>query len=310
MLPHALLFTGPDGVGKSYAAGWVAASFLCKDNGCGRCSVCKRAIDNVHPDVHVIRTEEGRRDITINQIRGLTGEVGKKPFEAAGKAVIVNEADRMNEESQNAFLKTLEEPPSGSLIVLVAASPARLLPTIHSRCQRFRFSRLSDEELEKFVASRPELDIGFPQHICQGRPGRLIKLCEIDISRARSILCDFVAAPSLPSPVKAAADLVQWASGSKKSKQDLREKLMLSLDLCSGMLRDIALLIEGVENPRFLNTDMEKRLKEVAGCYTLTSLFYALPHLFDAVNDINSYIDPALAVENTFRVIRDSRRRG
>jgi DNA polymerase-3 subunit delta' len=309
-LPHAVLFSGPDGVGKLLAARWLAAAYLCPKNGCGHCSTCARVLKGFHPDLHIVLAEEGRRDILIGQVRELTTSVATRPFEASGKAAIIDEANRMNEESQNAFLKTLEEPPPGSLIILVTAAADRLLPTIRSRCQRFLFSRLTEEEMCRFVSCRSQLEPDFPERLAGGSPGRLFKLVASDAGTARRIFIDFMASRAMPSPVQAAAELMQWAESKGGLKQHVRELLQQALSLGVGLLRDTAMLVGGAPLAHLLNKDLEGELRDAAGLYAPAGLFYCVRQIVEAVEDIGGYVDPGLAVENIFRVIRDARKRG
>ena len=184
-LPPSLIFAGPEGVGKRTAAlalaqvlnchapvradgqvveaeasslfGQVepaalpappgqadAASFAI--DGCGTCPSCTRIARQVHADVLVV--EPGDTGvIKVDQVRDIVERTGYRPFEGRRRVIIVDEADAMLSEAQNALLKTLEEPPSASMFVLVTSRPDELLPTVRSRCQRLRFGRLAPGEI-------------------------------------------------------------------------------------------------------------------------------------------------------------------
>ncbi|MFH1998616.1 MAG: DNA polymerase III subunit delta' [Planctomycetota bacterium] len=309
-LPHALLFSGPSGIGKFLVARWIAAAYLCQDAGCGICPSCKKALAFLHPDIHRVEAEEGRRDITISQVRRLSDAVGLKSFEADSKAVIIDDADRMNEESQNAFLKTLEEPPPDTLIILVSSQSERLLPTIRSRCQRFRFNRLKEKEVEAWVQGNPDFNSILPLKLAQGSPGRLLNLIKSDAEQARKLLIGFIASATTPSPVKTTSELMKWAQdgGDWNGKHQVREKLRLALGLGAGLLRDVAILSQGVEYHHLMNQDLHMELESATRFYRLSGLFYAVSQLVDAASDISGYIDPGLAVENVFRIIREMRK--
>jgi DNA polymerase-3 subunit delta' len=309
-LPHAVLFSGPEGVGKFLAARWLAAGFLCPDGGCGTCTTCSRILKELHPDLHVVKAEAGRGMITIGQIRDLTALVGTKPFEGSGKAAIIDDADRMNEESQNAFLKTLEEPPPRTVIVLVSSACDRLLPTIRSRCQRFGFSLLGEEDLSLLLERNRQEQGDFPMKLAEGSPGRLLRLLRIDAGIPRRLFMEFIAAPKGPSPVKATVGIMDWAAQKGSLKQQLRENLKISIALGIGLLRDLAMALEGVSGRRLLNQDLENPLKEATMMYDLPSLFYAIDRMVETSADIMGYVDPSLAVEHAFRSIREARKRG
>ncbi|MHC4943651.1 MAG: DNA polymerase III subunit [Planctomycetota bacterium] len=309
-LPHALLFSGPDGVGKARVGRWLAAALLCPSHGCGTCSTCKRVLGGFHPDFHEVCADEGRREILIQQIRGLIEALFTKPFEASGKAALIDEADRMNEESQNAFLKSLEEPPDSTVLILVTSTPERLLPTILSRCQRIRFNRLSDEELDVFMAGQSDVIPDFSIRLAQGSPGRLVKFMQVDAGRARKLFLEFITSEKLPSPVKACTELMEWAQSGEGGnlKHPVRERIRLSLNLCAGLLRDLAMLKEGTRGCHILNQDIEHELEGAAGNYGLSGLFFAGQEVLEASADILGYVDPGLAAEKVFRVIREIRK--
>lgn len=309
-LPHALLLSGPDGVGKSLAARWVAAAHLCENGGCGTCPACSRVLKSLHPDVHMVKAEEGKRDITIRQIRELLDAVSIKPFEAGGKVALIDDADRMNEESQNAFLKTLEEPPPDTVVALVSSRPERLLPTIRSRCQRFRFHPLNSEEMERFMAGREGMDADFPGKLAEGSPGRLMKYIEAGAGQARKLFIDYITSRTSPSPVKGTGALMAWAKSAERAglKQVVRERLALSLHLGAALFRDLAALKEEAGGCHLLNEDIESDLREAACLYEPSGIFLACAQMVEAAEDIAGYVDPGLAVENVFRVIREIRK--
>ena len=145
-LAHALLLSGPDGIGKFLAAEWLAFGLLCARGParpCGACGPCKRLLAGTHADILVLDPEsEGEEEIKISRItrreRDSQPNVGDflslRPMEGGWRVVILRDADRMNEEAQNALLKTLEEPGTSTLLALVASRPESLLPTTRSRC--------------------------------------------------------------------------------------------------------------------------------------------------------------------------------
>lgn len=160
-MPHAMLFTGVDGIGKRSAA--TAFAMVCNCSGdkvsiaaeapgaagmpgdavnvaasCGRCRSCRKIQVDSHPDI--IRMEPAGQYIRIAQIRELLGTLAMKPYEAKLRVVIISDAHAMNPEAGNALLKILEEPPESTILILTASGTADLLPTIVSRCQQIRFN--------------------------------------------------------------------------------------------------------------------------------------------------------------------------
>jgi DNA polymerase III subunit delta' len=156
-LGHAYLFTGEQIEVLETLAGTLAKTLNCqnpvKANGaatdcCDACLSCKKIGHENHPDVHWARPESKSRIITIDQTRELMRQIQLKPTEARFKVAVIVGADRMNQQAANAFLKTLEEPPADSIIVLLSNEPSRLLETILSRCLRLNFSTETRRELE------------------------------------------------------------------------------------------------------------------------------------------------------------------
>ena len=182
---HALIFHGPVGVGKFTAAKALAKVLLCLDPqteltgrvvACESCESCRRLaspggddIASTHPDFHIVTKELARysedKKVQNAKLRNIPLDVLKSalldPVYLAsqlrhGKVFIVDEAELIDDRGQNLLLKTLEEPPAGTYIILVTSSEDRLLPTIRSRCQRVGFSALTPAELERAIRALPE----------------------------------------------------------------------------------------------------------------------------------------------------------
>ncbi|MCL5097619.1 MAG: hypothetical protein M1608_08840 [Candidatus Omnitrophica bacterium] len=150
-LGHAYLFTGDDLASLEAAAQTLAKTLNCRQpprrgatgialDCCDICSNCRRIADAIHPDVQWIRPESKSRVITIDQMRELMQTIHLKPLEAEYKIAIIVAADRLNDQAGNAFLKTLEEPPDKSVVILLSTQPQRLMETILSRCLRLSFA--------------------------------------------------------------------------------------------------------------------------------------------------------------------------
>jgi DNA polymerase III subunit delta' len=144
-LPHALLFAGPDGVGKSLFAKDLAIHLL----GSG----ARVAAEN-HPDFHVIRPVGKSGLHAIETLRGLIDDVHATPFEAKAKVFLIHDAHRMQPAAANALLKTLEEPTPDTLLILLTSAPQEILPTIASRCSALRFQLLSEAEIGSLLTAK------------------------------------------------------------------------------------------------------------------------------------------------------------
>jgi DNA polymerase III subunit delta' len=168
-LGHAYLFTGDQLEELELLARTLAKTLNCqnpiKTDGatidcCDECLSCRKIENGTHADIHWARPESKSRIITVEQMRGLMQQIQLKPTEAEHKVAVIAGADRLNPQAANAFLKTLEEPPPNSVLILLSTEPQRILETILSRCLRLNFSgdgkrELNPEEsgwLEKFGA--------------------------------------------------------------------------------------------------------------------------------------------------------------
>lgn len=173
-LATTYLFVGPPGIGKRRFADWLAQAILCGRNAhppaehdsdvalepCGVCRSCKLYMADSHPDLHVVTKPEDRSGILLEQLigdrehrnkEGLCAELWLKPSLGARKVAIIDDADTLNEEGANSLLKLLEEPPVGSLLILVGTSEQKQLPTIRSRCQIIRFEPLSHADVRELL---------------------------------------------------------------------------------------------------------------------------------------------------------------
>jgi DNA polymerase-3 subunit delta' len=157
-LGQAYLLVGPEGVGKRLFARELAKAFLCERpprpmTACDRCPACAQAEAGSHPDLLVLRTPEGKHELPVAAMREFCGHLALKPTRGPRKIGVVEDADDFNDESANSFLKTLEEPPPGALLLLRATSTDRQLPTILSRCQVVRFAPLTPADLAAVLAA-------------------------------------------------------------------------------------------------------------------------------------------------------------
>ena len=170
-IPHALAFTGIEGIGKQTAARAFAMACNCaapqpypalpseapspRVSACGQCRSCRRILANQHPDILHLRPSGDM--IRIAVIRDLIQRLAIKPYEQGKRVVILVDAHTMNAEAGNALLKLLEEPPQNTLLILTARQMADLLPTIASRCQQIRFAPLQHEDLMALLTAEAHL---------------------------------------------------------------------------------------------------------------------------------------------------------
>ena len=152
--PHALIIDGDTGLGKHTLAEYLSLCLLCGSDTkpCNNCRSCQMAKSKNHPDITIIAPEEKKKNIAVAQIRQLRQDAFIKPHVSNCRVFIIDKAETMNEQSQNALLKILEEPPRGVYFILIAQSAAALLETILSRCVTFSLSPPDREEACRYIA--------------------------------------------------------------------------------------------------------------------------------------------------------------
>lgn len=145
---HAYLLAGPRGTGKKSVARLCVMAALCRGEHkpCGVCGPCRRVLGESHPDVHTVLPPKGKQTIGVEALRETLEQVSVKSFEDGAKAILFPQAEKMTAAAQNCLLKTLEEPPEGTVFFLLTEQPGALLPTIVSRCRVVRFHPLGEEE--------------------------------------------------------------------------------------------------------------------------------------------------------------------
>lgn len=194
---HAYLFTGPSGSGKATLARVFARALNCTNPAgvCGidrgdvpACRSCRLIERGVHPDVRTIELAADTTKISYKEIEQLQAEVVLRPLEAVHKCYLILGAERLSTVAANQLLKTLEEPPSGVVLVLTTPAAEALLPTIVSRCQEVRLSLVSTATLEAYLQRRVGLDEGRAScvaRLAQGRIGRAMQLASDDEAMRR-----------------------------------------------------------------------------------------------------------------------------
>lgn len=277
-LATSYLFAGEEGIGKRTAALALASSLNCRepaDRGgildpCGRCPSCVKIASGTHPDILVV--EPLTNEILVCQIRQSTESdrckregydkprveemLAYRSFEGGLKVVIIDQAEKMNQAAANAFLKTLEEPPAESMIILVSSQPDRLLPTIRSRCSRVNFSPLPDPDCREVLASMGAEPAETAVSLSMGRPGLAVSE---DLTAERDRFLDTL-------------DLM--LGGESKPPWKDRAETERFLDSVMLLLRDMAASKTGKGG--LINRDMEDEigemgsragLEQILGCY-------------------------------------------
>jgi len=275
-VPNALLFAGPEGVGKREFALELASALVCTNatitGGCGECAACRRSCEFVvptfekgdesdfvfftqHPDVGFVLPF--RRNLRIGAIRALEREVNFRPYESTARVFIVDEADKMNDAASNALLKTLEEPPSTSHIILITSRADTLLPTIRSRSQTIRFAPAPYDEIERHLIATgnfsPE-DAALAARVSGGSVGRALEIIPASFRTQRSAMLN---------ALKAAVDGNKrelLTASEEMGKEEFEEKLLI----LQGLVHDVWLLRNGANESEILNIDLKAELMQLA----------------------------------------------
>jgi len=195
-LGQSYLFVGPDGVGKRLFAHELARALLCERppaplTACGSCPGCAQVEAETHPDFLTLRTPEGKLELPVDDMRAFCSRLSRRPSRGTRIVGIIEDADDFNAESANSFLKTLEEPPPGAILLLIATDINRQLPTILSRCQVVRFRSLSPADVADVLAEKGIADAGRREKLARlagGSVARALALDDDEIWQVRETL--------------------------------------------------------------------------------------------------------------------------
>ncbi len=300
-LSATMIFAGPDGVGKRQFALTMAKAANCHKasasgfatDSCDQCPACKRIEAGTHGDVTTVQPDG--QFIKIAQTREIAEEVYYRPREGRQRFFIIDEADRLREEAANSLLKTLEEPPSTSTIILLTSRPNFLLQTIRSRSQRLTFTPLSIVEMEKFLAEnypRPAADNALLARVTEGRVGQATAF---DLSiyrqerRALIELLELLAAGQNRVRLLKAAEYI-----GKKDREEFEKQLSLLMSL----LRDLFLLASGSSPAMIVNIDESERLQKLAAKTNLRRLMTWSGRFNEVRKNLRVNINRQIAMES------------
>jgi DNA polymerase-3 subunit delta' len=293
-LPHAYLFAGPAGVGKATTARALAAALNCESGaaGCSTCVPCGKIEQGIHPDVLTLKPQDAGNMIKIEPIRDLRALLAFPPHEARARVVILEDADRMNPQAQNAFLKTLEEPPPRTHFVLVTTAPDVLLVTIRSRSQKVRFGALGVDAIAGIVARGgvPAERAAVAASLSGGSVARAAELAagEEALEEGQERLRRAIAA--------AESDSFQAAVEAAQAMAGVKEDLLPTLHLLACFYRDAAALAAGVPPDGLMNRDRPE-LRTVAARADAPALARRAARVLEAQTAIIGFAHPQLTLE-------------
>lgn len=262
-LSHAYVLAGPEGIGKRQFARLMAQSVFCRNHDfenlrvCGDCRACHSFAANTWPDYIEIGVPEGKNEIPIALIAGAEGKRGREglcyelsmaPQASERRVAVINDAARMNTESANALLKTLEEPPADSLILLVCDNPDTLLPTIRSRCQIVRFFPLNEEDVRLILLSEEivedEAEAASIASLCEGSLETARQLLNPELRQLKASVAKQLQQMEAMKPLRIAATVVEgieeMSSSTAEQRQNAQWLLRFLSDAIRGRLRALA----------------------------------------------------------------------
>ncbi len=317
-IPHALLFTGIEGVGKKDAATAFAMACNCmgekpgpseffdsstikKDlpaavNPCGYCKSCRKIESGNHPDI--IRIKPSGAFIKIDQIRGLCDTLAMKPYEAMVRVVIISDAQAMNPSASNALLKMLEEPPASSILILTACQISDLLPTIVSRCQHIRFNPVSVKSIETRLIEKQGLAPDKASIIAAMANGSISRAFAMNNSswiNRRNWLINAVGPNQSDQP----GALFSMSSGMLMAVAEMLKKnkdfLFDSLEIMKSWLRD--LVIYNFHPEKIINKDLIEKIQYASQKIDIKSLLLKIDAIQVAQKDIQANANLRLTLE-------------
>lgn len=290
-LAHALLISGPAGIGKLHLADVFAQSLLCAEPqadglGCGQCHACSLYAAGNHPDLFRLSPQDESKVIKIDQIRDLIEKVSLSSHYGRYKVVILNPADAMNIAAANALLKTLEEPPADTVLLLVTDRPSFLSATIRSRCQSVRLGLPAAEKAQSWLSTQLEnsQEAAVLLALAGGSPLAALTLAADQLDRRKDLLRGWQQlASGQADPVKLAAEWV---------KADLH----LPISWMYGWVADMIRLRNGSEE-RLTNLDAKATLQKLAEELDLTRLYGLLDRVLDMIKLANTQVNAQILME-------------
>ena len=261
-LASTFLFVGPPGIGKRSFALQLAQGLLCerrpeeKLDPCGECPSCAQVLAGTHPDVVVVKKPADKNFIPLELLigdkehrmrEGLCHDISLKPYSGRRKVAVIDDADYLNQEGANALLKTLEEPPPKSLLILIGTSEQRQLPTIRSRCQVVRFSPLAESDVADLLLSTGECN---DQNIARkaaalsgGSLAKAIQWCDEAFLEFRAALFENLSQRDfdLPPLAKTVTSFVEAAGKEAAEKRArMREVLAMGLEFYEQLIAGLS----------------------------------------------------------------------
>lgn len=295
-LAHSYVFLGNEGIGKRWTALQFAKVVNCLEGGsdrqdaCDHCLSCKKIDRMQHPDLLLIEPEG--QTLKADQVRQMQKDLAYQPYEGKRRVCILAAADRMAPNMANILLKTLEEPPLHTVIILLANSPGLLLPTILSRCQPIRFNPLPIPLVASWLMERKGLDEKEAQLLASLSEGSLGKALEIEEEiremPRKEMLEGWIGLRSLPFE-----KMETWIEAFPSH----RENLLLILEVARTLLRDLVMVKALKKDSKLIHVDLEKEMEAAARNWSLSSLLKRIGILHQTILATRGNANITLALE-------------
>jgi DNA polymerase-3 subunit delta' len=295
---HAYIFCGPEGIGKKTVAEEFAALILCENprnnKKCGQCSSCRLFESGASPDIRRLSVES--LSIGVDEVRESLSDLVIKPMYSARKVYIINDAEKLTAQAQNAILKSLEEPPSYATIILITTVYDILLETIRSRAVKVKFKENSYQEVMEAITKKlgPGIDkerAEFAALWSNGSIGRALAMAEgQEFSDLREKTFDAI----IKIEKEKLRGIFEISSFFEKNK----ESCNLILDFMISYYRDILMAAETANENMLINKDKEDIIFTKVFEYTAEQLAAAIAYVIDAKKNIRYNANYMLAIEN------------
>jgi DNA polymerase-3 subunit delta' len=307
-LAHAYLFTGPSGVGKRLFAIELAKTLLCEApspehpfDACDICPACIQIDAGTHPDFAYARRPEDVHEFPIELMREVCHSFTLKSARGRGRVVILDDVDDLNEESANCFLKTLEEPPPRSVLILIGSSPDRQLPTIVSRCQVVRFTSLSVRHVCEILETNGVDNVAQAERLarlCGGSAGLALALADMEWWSFRREMLDGLGLSPVDS-VSLAEKCMKFIEAAGKDTAMHRNRAHLVVRLLIDFLNEaVALSVGGVA--RHSDTADRATMEKLVAQCSPEQLTASLERCLEADEQIHRRVQLSLIVEALF----------
>ena len=308
-IPHAYLFTGIPGIGKTSMAKALTMALNCHEptdfDGCGQCPPCRQLLGGNFPDF--IHIKPDGQNIKIEQIRELNRRLSFAPVSAKHRVCVLQQAEAMTVEAANSFLKTLEEPPTGNILILNAREPLDLLPTIVSRCQRVPFQPLPVQAMTDWLVKEKDIDRQRATIAAKGSSGSLgsaLRMCEDVFFKMRDEWLSVLL--RLPRFSKGEALEMAFESANRNKRggvgsfdaEGQEPGLLEMLAVWGCWYRDLLLVKVGGPAHLIINVDFSGEFKSFAGNFRRANLIESLFVVNQAIKDLRRMRNTALVMEH------------